>query len=101
MNKKPREPAHNADGGSEEVESAALISGGAYRAASQAALEGIDCFITGNFDEPVWHTAFEEGVNFYAMGHFASERIGPKALGEYIQEKFSVETVFLDEDNPF
>ena len=93
--------AHAAPGGKSEVESAALISGGAYRAASQAAKEGIDCFITGNFDEPAWHTAFEEKVNFFAMGHSASERIGPMALESHIKKTFGIETVFLDENNPF
>lgn len=94
-------PAHTAAGGSEQVQSAALISGGAYRGAAQAAKEGIDCFITGNFDEPAWHTAFEEKVNFFAVGHSASERIGPKALQQYITEHLGVGTVFLDEKNPF
>lgn len=93
--------AHSALGGKERVSSCALISGGAYRAASQAAKEGIDCFITGNFDEPAWHTAFEEKVNFYAMGHSSSERVGPIALGDYVASKFGIETVFLDEENPF
>ena len=93
--------AHVAAGGASEVRSAALISGGAYKAAVQAAKEGIDCFITGNFDEPVWHTAHEEKINFFAMGHSASERVGPMALGEYIKESLGVETVFLDEENPF
>lgn len=93
--------AHTALGGSQVVETAALISGGAYRAASEAAKEGVDCFITGNFDEPVWHTAFEEGINFFAMGHSASERVGPLALCEYIKQQFKVQTIFLDEANPF
>ncbi len=93
--------AHSAKGGRDQVESAALISGGAYRAAGQAAKEGVDCFITGNFDEPVWHTAFEEKVNFFALGHSATERVGPMALQEYISDKWGVETLFLDEENPF
>lgn len=94
-------PAHVAAGGAEEVRSAALISGGAYREAAQAAKEGIDCFITGNFDEPAWHTAFEEKVNFFAMGHSASERVGPMALREYIFDNLGVESIFIDEENPF
>lgn len=93
--------AHAAPGGKELVCSCALISGGAYRAAEQAAKEGVDCFITGNFDEPVWHTAFEEKVNFFAIGHSCSERVGPIALGKYIESRFGVETIFLDEENPF
>ncbi len=94
-------PAHSALGGEQKVSSAALISGGAYRMASKAAMEGIDCFITGNFDEPAWHHAYEEKINFFAMGHSASERIGPKALAKHLHETLGLETLFLDVENPF
>jgi len=89
-------------GGKKEIETVALISGGAYKSIEDAAAEGIDCFITGNFDEPAWHQAFETQVNFFAMGHSATERVGPKALCEYIQGRYpSVECQFLDLLNPF
>jgi len=90
-----------ARGGKERVSSAALISGGAYRELSAAAKLGVDCFITGNFDEPAWGMAHEEGMHFLALGHTATERIGPKALGNYIQESFGLPCTFIDTDNPF
>lgn len=86
-------------GGKETVQTAALISGGAYRSIGDAAKEKIDCFITGNFDEPAWHQALEEGINFYAMGHSATEKIGPKALAEKLSERVSAQ--FIDIENPF
>jgi putative NIF3 family GTP cyclohydrolase 1 type 2 len=94
--------AHSATiayGGPEKVESAALISGGAYKSLSDAAREGIDCFVTGNFDEPAWHAAMEEGVNFFAMGHAATEKVGPRALAEKLS--VLVPTQFIDVENPF
>jgi dinuclear metal center YbgI/SA1388 family protein len=94
-------PAHCAIGGKSEIESAALISGGAYKYITEASLEGLDCFITGNFDEPVWHQAYEERINFFSLGHSATEKIGPKALGKHLQEKFNLEYQFLDIPNPF
>lgn len=94
-------PAICAHGGSKIISSAALISGGAYKSLSEAISEKVDCFITGNFDEPVWHQAFEEKINFYALGHSATERVGPKALGEHLQEHFKVTTAFIDIHNPF
>lgn len=93
--------AHCALGGKEIVESAALVSGGAYKLLTEAAKEGIDCFITGNFDEPAWHHAYEEKINFFALGHSATERVGPKALGELIREKYSLKYSFIDIPNPF
>lgn len=93
--------AHMALGGKEKVHSAALISGGAYKSILEAASEGVDCFITGNFDEPAWHMAFEEGINFYALGHSHTEKIGPRILGEHLYKQFKVPCQFLDLENPF
>lgn len=93
--------AHCALGGIDYIETAALISGGAYKSLLDAASQNIDCFITGNFDEPAWHQAHEEKINFYALGHSATERVGPKALGEHIQQQFGLETIFIDIPNPF
>lgn len=96
-----KHPAASALGGKEKVSSAALVSGGAYKYITDAVAAGVDCFITGNFDEPVWHQAFEEKINFFAMGHSATERIGPRALGEHLQQKFGLEHHFIDSENPF
>lgn len=93
--------AHVALGGKEIVESVGLISGGAYRSIVDAASEKLDCFITGSFDEPTWHQAYEEKVNFFGLGHSATERIGPRALGVHLKQKFSIDTLFIDVLNPF
>lgn len=96
-----KHPAVTALGGKDTVSSAALISGGAYRYAAQAAEQGIDCFITGNFDEPVWHQAFEEHINFFALGHAATEEVGVKALAEKLSKHFKLKWSFIDDHNPF
>jgi dinuclear metal center YbgI/SA1388 family protein len=88
-------------GGKSLINSAALVSGGAYRQVVEAALEGVDAFITGNVDEPAFHLAKEEQVNFYALGHDATEKIGPKALKEHLESRFGIETYFINENNPF
>lgn len=92
-------PAACAFGGKDQVQSAALISGGAYRSIPEASKEKLDCFVTGNFDEPAWHMAHEERINFYAMGHSATEKVGPQALAKKLSEL--VPTVFIDISNPF
>lgn len=93
--------AARALGGKKEVSRVALISGGAYRELAAAAQEGIDCFITGNFDEPAWGVAHEEKINFLALGHSATERVGPQALARYIEKELGVKATFLDIANPF
>ena len=88
-------------GGPSEIETISLISGGAYRQIEEAERLGIDCYITGNFDEPAWHLAHEGKVNFYACGHAATEKIGPRTLAKYLSHHLNVEAIFLDEFNPF
>lgn len=94
-------PAHVALGGKPIIESVALISGGAHRYIADAIGSGIDAFITGSFDEPVWHQAFEEKIHFYALGHAATETVGPRALGVQLTERYGLPCKFLDEPNPF
>lgn len=94
-------PAHFAPGASKEVSSAALVSGGAHRLYPEAAALRVDCYITGSFDEPNWYQASEEGTHFFAMGHAATEVIGPKALSTHLAEQFNLESQFLDLPNPF
>lgn len=94
-------PCHSAFGGPEMIETLALVSGGAHKLLPDAAKEGIDCFITGTVDEPVWHWAHEEGINFMAFGHSATEKVGVGALCHHLQGVFSLPTVFLDDANPF
>lgn len=94
-------PATCAWGGPEEIKSISLVSGGAYKLLPEAAREGLDAFITGSFDEPVWYQAQEENINFFALGHAATERIGPLALAEQLEKHFQLPCHFLDIENPF
>jgi len=88
-------------GGKKRIKTAALISGGAHKQIEQAIEAGVDAFITGSFDEPTWHQALEGNIHFFALGHSATERIGPKALADYLNHTLSIPTVFLDIENPF
>ncbi|MDF2549815.1 MAG: hypothetical protein K0S07_882 [Chlamydiales bacterium] len=93
--------AHRALGGKKEVRSAALISGGAHRSIDEAIQEGVDCFITGSFDEPTWYQALEGKVHFLALGHSATEKVGPRALALKVGSDLNLETFFIDNNNPF
>ena len=94
-------PAVCAFGGPETIETLALVSGGAHKSILEAASQGIDAFITGSFDEPVWHHAFEEKINFFALGHSATERVGPLSLAKYLEVELNLPCYFLDLPNPF
>jgi dinuclear metal center YbgI/SA1388 family protein len=94
-------PAAVAFGGADQVSSGAIVSGGAYKTLSEAASLSLDCFVTGNYDEPAWHIAFEDKINFFALGHSATERIGPQALGKHLAHHFKLDYLFIEDDNPF
>jgi len=93
--------AHTALGGKKEVQSVAIVSGGAHRQIDEAADAGVDCFVTGSFDEPIWDIAHERKINFFALGHYATERVGVIALMAELQNAFSIPVEFIDLENPF
>jgi dinuclear metal center YbgI/SA1388 family protein len=83
--------------GKKRIKSVAIVSGGGSDALPEAIDKKIDCFITG---EPVhWnhHSAFEGRLNVLYLGHYHSETPGVKAIGKNLEQKFDVETVFIDE----
>ncbi len=94
-------PAQTVFGGKKQIRSCALISGGAHKAIPEAVLEEVDCFITGTTDEPVWHQAHQDKINFYALGHAATETIGVQLLGEHLAEQFNLKLTYIHENNPF
>ena len=94
-------PATCALGGPEMIRSIALVSGGAHKSLGEAKQAEVDAFVTGSFDEPAWSEAFEMGIHFYAMGHSATERIGPIAMANYLAKELSLPCTFLDIRNPF
>jgi dinuclear metal center YbgI/SA1388 family protein len=77
--------------------SVAIISGGGSEAIHEAAAAGYDCFVTGESSQWNHHAALEAGLNVIYLGHYHSETVGVKALGRHLEEKFGVETEFLDE----
>ncbi len=93
--------AYHTPAGKPTITKAALLSGGAHWSIKEAIAQGIDAFITGSFDEPIWNLAMEEGIHFFALGHAATERIGPKALKDYVSSTLNLPTIFLDTHNPF
>lgn len=82
------------------VSSAAIVSGGAWDMMSEAVLAGVDCYVTGNADEPVYHLAKENRIHFLSMGHHVTERVGIRALGSLIADRFRIDVKFFDVQNP-
>ena len=77
-----------------------IVSGGAQREFQQAIAEGLDAYVTGEASEWVTNLAREAGVAYVAAGHYATERLGVRALGEHLAERFGIAVEFLDVPNP-
>lgn len=60
----------------------------------------VDAFLSGEISEQTTHSAREQNIDYFAIGHHASERYGVKALGEWLQKEQGLEVVFVDIHNP-
>jgi dinuclear metal center YbgI/SA1388 family protein len=87
---------HLIAGGPQTTTRVGIITGGAGGSVTAAAAAGLDTFITG---EGAHHNAFdalELGVNLIFAGHYATETVGVKALGEHLHNRFGLDWVFHD-----
>lgn len=75
-------------------------TGAAQGMLDAAITAGVSVYLSGEISEPTVHLARESGVAYLACGHHATERYGIQALGGMIAEKFGVEHIFVDIDNP-
>jgi dinuclear metal center YbgI/SA1388 family protein len=94
-----RSPLVFADG-PVEIRRVAVVTGGGARYLSEAAAAGYDALVTGEAAEPTMMTARELGIHFVAAGHYATERLGVKALAARIADRFGVDWEFVELDNP-
>ncbi len=62
----------------------------------QAALVGLDTYVTGEGTHHSYFDAEELGLNVYYGGHYATETFGVRALAEHLGAVFGIPWVFLD-----
>lgn len=86
--------------GPEVVRDIAIVSGGGQGYLPEAIAAGHDAFLTGEASERNFNEAREAGIHFLAGGHYATETLGVRRLGELLAERFGVRHVFVDVPNP-
>ena len=86
--------------GPEPIRTLGMVSGGAQRELTTAVEEGLDAFLTGEVSEWVMNVARESGIHYFAAGHYATEHLGVRRLGELVEEEFGIESIFVDVPNP-
>lgn len=88
------------ESGPDEIRRLGIVSGGAQKDLYAAIDEGLDAFITGEVSEWVMNVAREAGIHYLAAGHYATERLGIRRLGEHLAETFPLRVEFIDIPNP-
>ncbi len=86
--------------GPEMVHSIGIVSGAAASSFGEAIARGLDAFLTGEPAEHVMADARESGTHFIAAGHYATETLGVRRLGELLSDRFGVEHHFVEVPNP-
>jgi dinuclear metal center YbgI/SA1388 family protein len=88
------------DSGPAYVRRIGIVSGAGADFLAEAVAAGADAFLTGEPAERVMAQAREARVHFIAAGHYATETLGIKHLGEHLHERFGLRHVFVDVPNP-
>ncbi len=83
-------------GKSEKIKSMCIVSGGGSSAIEEAVRKKMDCFLTGEMNLSAHNRAKDLGLNVIVSGHYATETVGVKALGELLREKFGISVVFVE-----
>lgn len=94
-----REPQY-VGSGDKPVRRVAWCSGGAQDFIVEAHALKADTYISGEISERTYYQAVELGMNYFACGHHATERLGIQALGEHLAHQFHLVHHFIDSDNP-
>ncbi|MCG5502219.1 Nif3-like dinuclear metal center hexameric protein [Ectothiorhodospira lacustris] len=87
-------------GGPEVIRRLGWCTGGAQGMVEKAADLGLDAYISGEVSEQTVHVAREAGIHYFAAGHHATERCGPKALGRHLAATLALSHEFIDIENP-
>lgn len=81
--------------GKKEIETVGIVSGGASSDVLEALSEGLDCFITGEFEHQNYHDALEGGITVIAGGHYETETFGLEALMEHLRTELGLQGIFV------
>jgi dinuclear metal center YbgI/SA1388 family protein len=88
------------DAGPELVRSLGVVSGGGAGYVHEAIARDLDALLTGEPAEYAMADAREGGLHFIAAGHYATETLGIRRLGDLIAERFGVAHEFIEIPNP-
>lgn len=82
--------------GPAEIRRIGICSGGGAGYLAEAARLGCDAYITGETSHAQYHAALGEGIHVVYNGHYASETLGVRALGEHLAAELGLDFEFVD-----
>jgi dinuclear metal center YbgI/SA1388 family protein len=82
--------------GPETVRRVGIITGGAGSMIRDASEKNLDTFLTGEGAHHTYFEAEERELNLLYAGHYATETVGVRALGDHLRARFGLETFFID-----
>ncbi len=85
--------------GKDRVKKIAIVSGGGGSCMDEAIEKNADVFLTGEIVLSNYDSAKDSSINLVYGGHYATETLGVKAIERLINEKFNIETVFINIEN--
>ncbi len=88
------------DTGPATVRSIGIVSGAGASAVHDAVELGLDAFLTGEPAEHAMADAREGAIHFIAAGHYATETLGIRRLGDLVAERFEIAHEFIEVPNP-
>lgn len=86
--------------GPNEVTKVAVVSGGSSPYWVQALRAGADTFVCGDMRENIVRAIEEAGINVINAGHYATEKLGIRALSDLLRESLGIDVDFVDIPNP-
>jgi dinuclear metal center YbgI/SA1388 family protein len=80
----------------------AIVSGnGGMEILAEAAQSEIDLLLVGELDHVGYNFCLDNALNIITLGHYESEKYGVMALGDYIQQEWSIPTRFIYQPTGF
>lgn len=82
--------------GPRRIRTLGIVSGGGAFLAQDAARAGCDALLTGEPSHTAYHTARESKISLIHAGHYATETLGLKALGDLVRGELGLPVSFID-----
>ena len=82
--------------GRSTIRTVGVVSGGAAAEVEQAASAGLDAYVSGEPTLQGYNLAEQLAVNAFFGGHYATERYGVQAVGEWLTQRFKLAATFID-----